>query len=180
MYDSRNRHYLVMFYMLGFFCGILYANFIAGSYVTVTGIFHEYFLNQYGQMEIKNPDYLLYLLRWRIGPFAAVAFAGFTRIKKAAAVSCLLWTGFSAGVLAVVAVMRMGAAGMLLCLAGLIPQFLFYIAAYAVLLWYLYFFPGTKWNTGKMVFVIVMMLAGILAEAYVNPGIVRWIMKLMV
>lgn len=180
MNDSRNRHYLVIFYMLGFFCGILYANFIARSYVTVTGIFHEYFLNQYGQMEIENLDYLWYLFRWRIAPFAVVGFAGFTKFKKAAAVICLLWTGFCAGVLAVGAVMRMGAAGMLLMMAGIFPQLLFYIAAYAVLLWYLYSFPRTGWNAGKMVFVAVMMLAGILTEAYVNPGIVRWIVKWMV
>ena len=109
-----------------------------------------------------------------------MAFAGFTRFKKVAAVGCLIWTGFSAGVLAVAAVLRIGAAGMLLCLAGSFPQFFFYIAAYAVLLWYLYSFPKTGWNAGKTVFVIVMMLAGILTEAYVNPGVVRWFLQLMI
>lgn len=180
MDDSRNRHYLVVFYMLGFFCGILYANFIARSYITMTGIFHEYFLNQYSQMKIENTDYLCYLFRWRLSPFAMLAFAGFTRAKKAAAVGCLLWTGFSAGVLAVAAVLRMGAGGMILCLIGLFPQLFFYIAGYMVLLWYLYSYPRTQWNTGKTFFVIVMMVSGMLTEAYLNPGIVRWFMKIIV
>ena len=41
------KYQLPMLYLIGFGTGILYANFIAKNYVTMTGIFHEYFLNQY-------------------------------------------------------------------------------------------------------------------------------------
>lgn len=46
----------------------------------MTGIFHEYFLNQYTQVKIINEDYLWYLLRWRVMPLAlavCVANLGF-------------------------------------------------------------------------------------------------------
>lgn len=175
----QSRHHFVVFYMLGFLCGILYANFIARNYITMTGIFHEYFLNQYTQTKIVAEDYLLYLLKWRAFPFVALAVIGCTRLKKPAAIVCLLWTGFAGGVLAVAAVLRMGAKGMLLCLAGIFPQVFFYILAYAMLLWYLYQYPQSQWNGTKTAFVILMMGAGILSEVYLNPGIVRWFMDVI-
>ena len=76
----RKKYQLPMLYLIGFGTGILYANFIAKNYVTMTGIFHEYFLNQYTQVKIINEDYLWYLLRWRVMPLAlavCVAIWGF-------------------------------------------------------------------------------------------------------
>ena len=52
------KYQLPMLYLIGFGTGILYANFIAKNYVTMTGIFHEYFLNQYTQVKIINEDLL--------------------------------------------------------------------------------------------------------------------------
>lgn len=66
----RKKYQLPMLYLIGFGTGILYANFIAKNYITMTGIFHEYFLNQYTQVKIINEDYLWYLLRWRVMPLA--------------------------------------------------------------------------------------------------------------
>lgn len=111
----RKKYQLPMLYLIGFGTGILYANFIAKNYVTMTGIFHEYFLNQYTQVKIINEDYLWYLLRWRVMPLAlavCVANLGFRRLTAA---GILLWTGFAAGILSVAAVLRMGLCGMLLC-----------------------------------------------------------------
>lgn len=177
---QQNKHHLVILFMMGFVCGILYANFIARTYVTVTGIFHEYFLNQYTQTEIVTEDYLLYLIQWRVVPFVFLAFTSNTKIRKPAALSYLLWTGFSAGVLAVGAVLRMGAKGMLLCIAALFPQIIFYALAYIIVLWYVYCYPESRWNNSKAFFVIFMMAAGIIMEAYVNPGMLKWIMKILV
>lgn len=170
----------MIFYMLGFLCGILYANLIAQKYLTETGIFHTYFLSCYTRLKIEDADYLWYLLRWRILPFLILAMSCLTGLGKAAAVLCLLWTGFAAGILAVTGVLRMGGGGILLCLAGMLPQFLFYITGYAVLLWYLYAYPETEWNPAKTVFVAVMMGAGILTEVYVNPGIMKWMMQVLI
>ena len=82
----RKKYQLPMLYLIGFGTGILYANFIAKNYVTMTGIFHEYFLNQYTQVKIINEDYLWYLLRWRVMPLAlavCVGNLGFRRLTAA-------------------------------------------------------------------------------------------------
>lgn len=56
---------------------------------------------------------------------------------------------------------------------GLLPQFLFYIPAYLVLLWHCYTLPQSQWNRQKIIFVSLMMSVGILLELYVNPVIVK-------
>ena len=112
----------------------------------MTGIFHEYFLNQYTQVKIINEDYLWYLLRWRVMPLAlavCVANLGFRRLTAA---GILLWTGFAAGILSVAAVLRMGLCGMLLCIAGIFPQYIFYVPAYLLLIRYYYRYPQSEWS----------------------------------
>ena len=159
----RKKYQLPMLYLIGFGTGILYANFIAKNYVTMTGIFHEYFLNQYTQVKIINEDYLWYLLRWRVMPLAlavCVANLGFRRLTAA---GILLWTGFAAGILSVAAVLRMG----------------LYVPAYLLLIRYYYRYPQSEWNGTKTGFTVMMIVAGILSEVYLNPGIVRWFVKVL-
>ena len=67
----------------------------------------------------------------------------------------------------------MGIKGSLLCLVGLFPQFVLYIPAYVVLLWYCYTVPHTRWNRQKTIFVSLAMSVGIILEIYVNPIIVK-------
>ena len=159
--------------MAGFLVGILYANIISRQYVTVSGVFNEYYLRQYMITEIVAEEYIWYILPMRAGPFLALAVLGYTKLKKIAVIAYLLWTGFSVGMIAVTAVIQMGMRGILLFLAGIMPQFLFYILAYTVVLWYLYTYPDAKWNSGKTVFVILTLIMGILMEVYVNPGLMR-------
>lgn len=173
----RKKYYLPVLYLVGFAVGILYANFVAKKYITMTGIFHEYFLNQYAQIKIEYEDYLWYLFKWRVAPLVflvCVANLGFRKIIGA----CIgLWTGFAGGILAVAAVLRMGLGGMFLCIAGIFPQYLFYVPVYLLLASYYYRYPNGEWNGIKTGFVFIMMMVGILSEVYLNPGIVRWVIR---
>lgn len=173
----RKRYYLLTLYMAGFFCGILYANFVGVKYITTTGVFHEYFLNQYVQQEVLTERYLMYLIPKRIGPLLFLVFGGMTKMRKLIASLVLLWTGFAGGVLAVASVLRMGITGMLFYLAAGFPHGLFYLFGYMILLFYLMDTADRQWNLWKTSFLILSMTAGILTEVYINPEIVRMIMK---
>lgn len=175
----QKKYQLPLVYFIGFAAGILYANFIARNYVTMTGIFHEYFLNQYTQVTIVKEDYLWYLLRWRAMPLALMICMANLGFRKITAAGILLWTGFAAGILSVAAVLRMGIGGMLLCIAGIFPQYIFYVPAYLLLIRYYYRYPQSEWNGTKSGFVAIMMVAGILSEVYFNPVIVRWFVKIL-
>ena len=124
-------------------------------------------------MQIDIRSYLPYLLRLRIVPLILLAAASLTRLRKAAAMLFLVWTGFTGGVAVSSAADGLGLKGSLLCAVSLLPQFLFYIPAFVILLWYCLSAPRTQWNRQKTMFVLAAVAAGILLELYINPGLVR-------
>lgn len=173
----ESKKQLLVLYMLGFLAGILYANIVSKQYVTVTGIFNEYFLNQYAQTEVVVEEYIWYIIQVRALPLILICLLGCTKLKKPTVLLCLLWTGFSTGMLAVSSVMHLGLKGILLCVVGMMPHFIFYILAYTVLLWFFYNYPNTKWNSGKTLFVILTFMIGMILESYVNPILMKVFIK---
>ena len=172
VFHLRKKQFLA-FFMPGFFLGIIYVNFIARKYMAEPGIFSDYFLTQFDSVQIDIREYLLYLLRLRLAPLFALAALSFTKARKASAVLFLVWTGFSGGVLISSAAAGLGIKGSLLCVTALFPQFLCYIPAYLILLWYCYSAPQVRWNRQKTIFVILAMAVGLILELYVNPVLIK-------
>lgn len=173
----ESRKYFVLCYMAGFFIGILYANLVSGDYIANIGILDNYFLEQYTQMEINTAEFLWYAAYLRLLPVMLLFAAGCTKLRKAAALAYIVWTGFSSGMILVTAVMKMGVKGIILCLLCLLPQFVCYVAAYLMLLWFLFAYPAVRWNVSKTVCFALFMLTGILLECYVNPVIVKMFLR---
>lgn len=175
----QNQKQFVIFYMVGFVLGILYANIIAKNYLMANGTFSEYYLNQYVNTSIIIEEYIIYILKIRILPLAALAVLGYTKLRKAAAIGGVAWTGFSSGLILVEAIMKLGVKGIALCLLGITPQFLFYILAYCLVFWSLYSYPKTQWDIKKTVFVLLTMGIGIIMEGYVNPILMKMFLKVL-
>lgn len=169
----RTRKQMVALFMLGFLCGILYVNLALKQYLTDMGIFNLHFLEQYTGTEFAAKEYLLFLAGIRLLPFGILTGLVLTRLRKVISFVFLVWTGFSWGILLTMAVFYMGLKGIAFCVAGILPQFLFYIPAYVIVLWYGMTYPQSRWNHQKTVFVIGMMLTGLILEAYVNPVLVK-------
>lgn len=169
----RTRKHLLAFFMPGFLFGVVYVNLIAKNYIAEPGIFSDYFLSQYQTVKIVAEEYIWYLVRLRVVPFLVLLGLSFTRTRKIAAVLFLIWTGISAGILISTAVISMGIRGSFLCIVGLFPQFLFYIPAYLIVLWFSWSYPKNRWNRQKTLFVFLAVSAGMLLELYVNPSLVK-------
>ncbi len=174
---QENKRYLVLFCMLGFFVGIIYANLMSKDYIMSMGIFNEFFLNQYSQAEVNMPEYLWYVARIRIVPAALAAALCCTKLRRGVVAGFLIWTGFCGGMIMTAAVLKMGIKGLVLCMIALTPHFVFYIAGYLILLWYLFTYPESKWNLSKMVSLGLFLAVGILLECYVNPIIMELFLK---
>ena len=173
----ENKKYCVVFCMLGFLIGILYANIVSKDYITSMGIFNDFFLNQYAQTDIGMAEYAWYIIRIRMMPVILLFALGCTRFRKGVVVAFLLWTGFSCGMIMTSAIMKMGVKGIVLCLLAMTPQFAFYIAGYVVLLWYLFSYPQSKWNLTKTVCFLLLLALGIVLECYVNPVLMKMFLK---
>lgn len=173
MKTVHTRKQLLAFFMPGFLAGIIYVNLIAKKYMAEPGIFSGYFLEEFKNTKIVAEEYLWYLLRFRALPLLVLAGLSFTKARKPAAMLFLLWTGFSGGLLISAAVLSMGIKGSIFCLAGLFPQFILYIPAFLILLWYCIAAPADQWNRQKTIFIFLAMSLGIILEIYVNPVVIR-------
>lgn len=174
---QRNQRMLAAFCMLGFAVGIVYANLMTRDYIGNIGIFNDFFLQQYGMIEIDMPDYLWYLGRIRILPVVLLAMLGYTRFRRVVVSAFLLWTGFSCGMIMTASVLQMGIQGLILCLIGMTPHMIFYIAGYLILIWYFYTYPVMRWNAQKTVSIILFLAIGLVLEAYVNPILMQGFLK---
>lgn len=180
MRSFRNKNqFLAILLAGGFLIGILYTNMISSRYVTTGCIFDENFLKQYSQTEIIVEEYLWYILQARLLPLGLLCVMGCMKWKKILAAGCIAWTGFSGGVIAVSSVISFGIKGILFCIAGMIPQILFYGLAYVILLWYFYTYPNGRWNLKKTTVVVVAMAVGMISEAYLNPMLIKAVIPLL-
>ena len=127
--------------------------------------------------DILTGEYIWYLLQVRLLPFLVLLGSAFTKFRKAAVILFLIWTGFSAGLLFSMAVLGMGVKGSILCIAGMLPQFLCYIPAYLIVVWYAYCYPRMQWNIQKSLVSGGLLLVGIVLELYVNPVLVGAFLK---
>ena len=170
----ESKRCFILFCMLGFLAGIMYTNLLSRDYIASMGSFSDYFLEQYGQTSIDGEEFLWFVLQKRSLPLILVCALGCTRLRRAVAVGFLAWTGFSGGILMTSAVLQTGIRGIFLCLAALFPHFLFYGAAWVILLWYFFQYPKMEWNRMKTLGFLLLTAVGMLLECYVNPVLLKW------
>lgn len=164
--------------LAGFVGGILYANTGARDHILAAGIFSDYFLEQYTQAEIQTQDYFWYILSVRAGLLGVIALMGqMKKLRRWIVAAVLVWTGFLGGLFFTAAVIKLGPVGILFCLAAIIPQALFYIAGYGIVLWYFYSFPRASWNSAKTVGTILTIGVGIISESYLTPIFLKIFLK---
>ena len=159
----RTGHYFLALFFTGFLTGILIVNYIWGEQLSLIGTFTEVYL-----MRLKNGIFFLML-------FLAMGI----RIRKIVAAFFLLWTGMSGGILLSEAVAELGMKGSILCVAGLFPQFLFYVPAVLVLLRFCWNYPQNQWNRQKTFFVCGLFLIGIFSESCLNPWLIQKIVNIL-
>lgn len=165
--------------MSGFFAGIIYVNMFAKNYILSMGIFSEYFLEQYTGSRINPNEYIWYIMKIRILPIVVLLILGNTRFRRIAGGGFLLWTGFAGGMILTTAVLKMTVKGLLLCVTGVLPHFICYVAAYTMILIYLFTYPNSSWNRTKTVSLILFVLLGIISECYINPVLLEIYINVM-
>lgn len=176
-YKNRNQ-LLIIILAVGFFVGILYENIVSKSQGMSIELFQTYFLKQFAQVEIVTEEYLWYVARARMAPFLLLCLFGLSRWKKTLVSICIAWAGFLLGIITVSSVIQLGIKGILFCLAGMFPHIIFYVMAYGVYLLHLYHYPSRQWDGTKIVFIALMMFLGIVLETYLNPIIIRSIIRI--
>ena len=178
LHKNQNQ-LLLVFLAVGFLIGIVYKNVISADDLVSTDFFSKANLEKYRQAEIITEKYLWYVVKRRVVSLGIICFLSCLRWKKALVVSCMLACGFMAGMLTVASVLQLGIMGIVLCAVGMLPQVIFYAFGYGILFLYWWNVPTRQWNYVKLVFVIIMFLAGMATEVYVNPTLVKMFLGLL-
>ena len=177
--NKNKGQLLILFLAVGFLIGIIYENLVARESALLSEVFLRSNLERYLQTNIIGEKYLWYVARARIILLATVCIFSCFRWKKLFVILCLALCGFFAGMMSVTAVMQLGIKGILLCIAGILPQGVFYAMGYGMLLAYWFRYPNGRWNRAKLLFVVIMFLVGIILETYANPVLVKLIIKML-
>ena len=161
---QTKQKYVLLAGMTGFVLGICSANLWMKEYILDIGIFNQFFLEQYNRLEIVYEEYFWYLIKNR-GVFLLIltAAAG-TRYRKSAVILTVIWLGFCVGMV-------------ICCVIAVMPQGVFYILSGILLFEYMLEYPVVRWNSGKTIKLIMLVLLGMITECYVNPVIIRMFLK---
>ncbi|MBU9739010.1 stage II sporulation protein M [Diplocloster agilis] len=191
-----NKKLFILLFMAGLIGGVLFANLFGKNYLNQTGILSDYFLSKYKYMEIDYGNLFFYILGKRSMGILFLWIMGVTVLGCPAVWLYLVWYGFSAGMILSMSVMKFGVKGLMLCVGGILPQYVVYVPllifflvkvhGMSAQLYYGKYLSGSSYQPKKQlivpyVLVLVMTMGGILAgtflETYVNTGFLKLILK---
>lgn len=179
----------VILFLAGFVLGVLYIYMIGCQETDFLGIQS---LMQISFLEIGYREYFLYLLKKRGLLGIGIVLIGMTAAGQLLLAGIVMYFGMSIGGMLSVMILRYGWKGILLSLSFCLPQDLFYIPAGSMGISLLavrggqksdrmpgYHMGEKKKNRLKQIFLVLgVTIIGILAECYVNPMLVKTVLKI--
>ena len=154
-------------------------------------------LSRLRYLEIDEGSFFLYVLKERMGVVLALCLLATTYVGVYALSAFALWLGAMAGFFLSVASIRYGLKGILLILAGILPQYLLLVPACIMLMNWCYkvsnalYHPDRavdiRYGTRKQYFmrktvqlfmIMVVVVAGCVMESYVNPLLLSVFLKI--
>ena len=182
-----------LIYFLAFFCGILLANMLGSEQLKQYSIFNEYFLKQLSYVSVNYNDLFFYIAENRGIIFCLLFLFGITKFGMPVHFLYIIWNGFSFGIAMVSLIVNFGFKGILVLCVFLFPQYLFYIPLYFMLFYFSCHWADTRKNEkyrkplfSKTVLavcflgsLILLFFIGIMTESYLNPYLIKKIIKIL-
>lgn len=175
--------------LLAFLGGIVCANLLDKELLVTYGILNDYFLSRYSYHKIDGNRLFCHVLMERCKAAFLIFLLG--RVLTGRVFSALIKGGTAAtfGFLIVVAIVNLGMRGVVVSVCGLLPQWLFYLAA---LCYYANCRREEEGSVGRggapsgdiSVYIVrwgllaLCMILGILTESYINPILLGYVSKI--
>ena len=193
----RNR--VCALFVPGVMLGVAFSCSYGKKYAEYAGILSAYYLQRYHYAAPSREQLFFFLLRER-GMKALVLCALSATAARTTAVRLFsFWTGFCAGTCFTMLGLKFGAGGLAFGALGLLPQYVFYVAAYFLLvtgadvsIWPSpaaggrSALPGRTWFSGGLgirtsafVRMVLLFFAGLVLEAWINPPLIHMLVKIL-
>ena len=185
--------YIRLAVLFCFVAGIIGANIIDKSKMSGFGLWNAYFIEKFKYARIRPGELFYYILEQRLFVMLFLLLLSATSWGTLAGGVFLAWQGFAAGFLMAASVVSYGAKGILLMGVAFFPQYLIYVPAYVACLYLAVFFRdrirakgggGMGHRREYFLFLAICLLllgvyiTGILLESYVNPFLLKKILKI--
>lgn len=173
--------------LAAFLIGCVGTTFLGKDFLTTYGILNNYFLNQYTYQAIDGKRLLCHILFERGRAAFTIFLLG--RVMPGRFFSLMLKSAVAVtgGFLLTVALINLGIRGILICLCGLLPQWLFYMIA-------LFYYADRRravtanWRGNRQMgnffeyllqgaILFSSMTLGIITECYVNPIFLAYVLN---
>ena len=194
---AKDFYYVIYLFTIGLFLGILVVNLGYDTWVADGKLLGVDMVARL-KNSVPDPGSLLgYVLKHRLFTVCMIGLLATTVIGLPAVCGYICYVGLSAGCLLSVAVIRYGIRGILLMMAGILPQGLLLIPAYATLfVWAIgvnrmmysrspykeyYIRSGRRFYVQKglqMAGIFAVVIMGSLIESYVNPKVLHMILNI--
>ena len=181
------------FLLISFVAGIFAANLMGREAVSNAGVLNDYFIEKFQYARVDGQNLFFYIVGERM-PLLLLLFAlVFTSFVIFGGILVLGWQGFSVGFMLSTGIAKYGIKGIVLVLGGLFPQYLFYLAVYVSYCYVAVFLRRRSAGEGREImdrklvygmggisFAVLLLVfaAGIFLESYVNPMILKNILKI--
>ena len=195
--DKALMEKLLYTLFFGFFAGVLGMILKKESLLYGTGFLDSYTLSPVKYLEPDIRELMISILMQRLGVAALLVILSTTYLGSAAAYGYQIWSGLAMGILASGSIIRYGGKGILLLCGCLLPQQFIFLPAFLMLsvkccgLCQIMYFQGISGGfSGKdkgrffvkkglhMMFSIALIAVGSFVEAYINPKILQFILRL--
>ena len=183
---------LSYFFLAGIILGMLLIGLGKKVLLTDTGILNEEALYHMKYMTVDGNVLFWYVMGIRLKSSLGLVIFSTTYLGLVVVGCAAVGYGASAGMFLTAAVMRYGLKGVLLVMTAIFPQYILYGPAYFLLLLWcrqicrlIYFEKGARLGNKQWILIKLLQLLGIIAviiagcslESYVNPMILKKVLK---
>lgn len=193
----KNCYYMIYLFMIGLFIGILIVNIGYDVWIEEGSLLGTDMIIRLKNSTLDGSMLFSYILKHRLFMVCMLALLATTMIGLPVVCGYICYMGLAAGCLLSVSVIRYGIRGLLLMMAGIMPQGIMLIPAYAALfVWavgvnkmlyskspyrecYTRYSKQIYLKRGiQIIGIIAVVIIGCLLESYVNPKMLYFVLKI--
>ncbi len=198
MTHSNSRHISWLYlYLGGFILGIIVTNICRNYFLGDMDLLNAASLSRMKYLEIDKNAFFVYAIRERMGTTLILCLVATTYIGILLVSMYAVWLGVMSGVFLSIAAIRYGIKGILLVLAGILPQYILFVPACIMLMNWCYqicagmYFPHKVFESGygnhkqyylkklmQLFIILGVVMAGSMVESYVNPILLTSFLKI--
>ena len=175
---------LVILFFFGIMVGSIIANLIPFSWVQAMNVWSADYITAFMSKTVKYSTMFRYLLRIRGLIMIGLFLVMMTPFAKKLLYIIPVYIGAAWGMISSIILMEHGINGIRICFFLLFPHFIFYAAGIIMMLYKI--LRRTVASKGidltfllVFLFAAMMIVAGIMAESYINVSVMPWVLEQM-